>query len=184
MHLFLECTAAIALRLDETGIGHHHNGMKLVRTVLDVEASAKSWFGYPVEIAFASTWEDGQITTEFSFIRHDVWLDHLPWTQEAENLHKLSKEFLVRAGRPVLEVAHWLNQRLDGMEGLVGDELDMEWIKRLYKEAGIEPSFTLRLIKDAFPEFCLLPEEVKDHRAAPDAAQVSQTLVEQLRLAA
>lgn len=115
--------------------------------------------------------------------------DWTHWEAQAEAVHGLDRQTLQRAGRPVLEVAHWLNGLLDGRT-VYSDAWgqDYAWLSRLYDAAQSRPTFRLEALTAllAEPEMTIW-HAVRDvveaglgerrHRASTDARVLQQTLL-------
>lgn len=119
-----------------------------VPTILDVEASGFGAGGYPIEIGFVQ--DDGNAYC--TLIRPAPGWTH--WDPEAESIHGISHDLLLRRGKEVGEVARELNGRLAGQTVYSdGWGNDFVWLGKLFDEADLVPRFrveTLRsLLSDA-----------------------------------
>lgn len=107
-------------------------------TTLDIEASGLSPDSYPLEIGIVlpddSSW--------CSLIEPAKTWDH--WSKEAEALHQITRENIEHYGKAISEVAHTLNTLLKG-KTVYSDcwVLDDRWLRKLYLEARMTPSFRL-----------------------------------------
>lgn len=106
---------------------------------LDFEASSLSKASYPVEVAWV--FADG--SGESHLIRPaPAWTD---WAPEAESVHGLARENLIREGRPHDWVALHM---LTGLRGVPlyasAPSWDGQWLSRLLRAAGL-PRHALRL---------------------------------------
>ena len=106
--------------------------------ILDIEASGFGRDSYPIEVGFVLP--DGSAFC--SLIRPAGHWTH--WDSAAEQVHHIHRETLLVHGRPVTEVARWLNDQLHGLT-LYSDGWahDYPWLGALYEEAGLVPSFRL-----------------------------------------
>src|SRR5689334_15524333 len=106
---------------------------------VDVEASGFGRGSYPIEIGFVDS--DGQA---FCCLIHPV-PDWRHWDDGAEALHGISRDLLMRHGRPPEWVAAEMNARLRGKTVYCdGWAHDYPWLARLYDSADLVPSFELR----------------------------------------
>lgn len=161
--------------------------MELIRTVMDIEASALNK-GYPIEVGIAFTWQDGTITSDSRLIRYDPWLEEGHWCEEAERIHKITKQVLYEGGRPPEEVSCWLNESLRGRTVYVDSDKDKGWLSHLFDVAVAPILFSVRHVSEAIEnadyvnEVCLVdfttgPLSGTDHhRAGPDAVRISRAL--------
>ena len=152
-------------------------------TIIDVEASGFGPYSYPIEIGVALDNGDKYCTL---ILPAPAWTH---WDEEAEKVHRISRDILQLYGKPMVEVARELNEILAGKTVYTdGWVVDKPWILKLFDECGITPDFstsTLELIltesqmenwhdtKDA-----LLGEmNLQRHRASYDAYVIQQTWV-------
>jgi hypothetical protein len=149
--------------------------------IVDVEASGFGRGSYPIEVGIAL--EDGSVHAML-IKPADGW-DH--WDESAENIHGISREHLTKNGKPVRDVAIFLND-LCGGQTLYSDawSFDSSWIGRLFDEAEIVQRFKLDTITRLLTEEELENwSEVKDatikqlgldvHRAANDVTILHET---------
>jgi hypothetical protein len=151
--------------------------------ILDIEASGFGRDSYPIEVGFVLP--DGSAFCRL--IRPAGHWTH--WDSAAEQVHNIHRETLLVHGRPVPEVARWLNDQLHGLT-LYSDGWahDYPWLGALYEEAGLVPSFRLDNLRSMLSE-----NEARDwyatkqavsnelqltrHRASADARLLQQTLL-------
>ncbi|MEK8034148.1 hypothetical protein AACH06_25260 [Ideonella sp. DXS29W] len=157
--------------------------------VIDIEASGFGRGSYPIEIGFVLP--DGQ--ARCTLVRPDASWTH--WDASAQQLHGLTRELLLRHGRPVHEVAALLNETLRGCPVYCDNWAhDFAWLARLFDQADTTPAFQLRhlreLLDDAQAErwdaACAQARaglKIDRHRASNDARVLQQALGH-LRLAA
>jgi len=155
--------------------------------VLDCEASSLT--GYPIEIGFARVLPDRSIVTDAKMIRHDQWLDEIQlWDWQAELIHKISRANLMEFGRPVAEVAAWLNEALADRIVLIDSPKDEWWVDQLFEAAGMARDFafadlldTVRagyeVDREAFARLIWDLGKRRAHRAAADAEQWADAYV-------
>lgn len=136
---------------------------------LDNEASSLNVDSYPIEIAWV--WESGK--SESFLIRPEPdWTD---WSEEAEALHGISRDALLREGSPAALVAQRL---LAGTENcrIVTDApaFDRGWLKRLCGVIGTsEPS--VHPVLEAWVE--ALRSAHRGASAAEDATLLAQVRI-------
>lgn len=154
--------------------------------IIDVEASGFGRGSYPIEVGFVMP--DGEAVC--TLVRPASHWTH--WDGQAERLHGLTRELLERRGRSPGEVARLLNERLRGCTVYCdGWANDYTWLAMLFDEAGLQPAFTLRHLRELLNEqdadqWHHTCREVRDslqlqrHRASSDA-RVLQLALERLR---
>ena len=153
----------------------------LLPAIIDVEASGFGRGSYPIEVGFVLP--DG--STYCSLILPAPHWTH--WDASAERLHQITPQVLTEHGRPAVEVARRLNDRLrqqtvysDGWAN------DYSWLGLLFDEVDMTPAFRLENLrrilneeeasrwhaaKDA--ELAATPQQ--RHRASTDARVIQQT---------
>jgi hypothetical protein len=126
--------------------------MPAAPAVLDVEASGFGRHSYPIEVGFVLP--NGQVFC--SLIRPEPqWLH---WDPDAERIHHISRDSLLRRGRPASEVAHALNEQLRGLTVYSdGWANDYSWLGSLFDVADLSPTFRLENLR------ALLLEHEADH---------------------
>jgi hypothetical protein len=149
---------------------------------LDVEASGFGRGSYPIEVGLAR--RDGAAFC--TLIR--PCRDWTHWDEGAERVHGISREILMRHGRPVREVAELLNRHLAGEVAYCdGWAFDYPWLARLFDEARVAPQFRLEPITklvahDRLPQYreareaALAALGVARHRASNDARALQHAL--------
>ena len=158
----------------------------LVPIIIDVEASGFGRGSYPIEVGFVMP--DG--STQCSLITPEPSWVH--WDESAEQLHGITREILAEHGKPIEEVALWLNEHLRGLTAYSdawGN--DLSWLGALFEYAEVPQLFKL----DALNK--LLTEEqmnawsgardnvvselsLKRHRASNDAKIIQMTYLSTL----
>jgi hypothetical protein len=149
--------------------------------VIDVEASGFGPHSYPIEIGFALP--NGRL--ECTLIRPEPSWVH--WDESAYAIHGIKRELLVAFGKPVDQVALWLNKQLTGLT-IYSDAWghDYAWLAVLYDAANLVPSFRLDHLASIMPEceagtWNRVHEEIekelglKRHRASNDALMLQRT---------
>lgn len=106
---------------------------------VDFEASSLGKHGFPVEVGWAA--EDG---TEESYLIRPA-PDWQEWSAEAEQVHGIPLERLMREGCPHEVVARRMVEALTGHELYASaPSWDGQWLSRLLRAAGL-PRHALRL---------------------------------------
>jgi len=151
-------------------------------TMLDVEASGFGRHSYPIEIGFVLP--DGHAFC--TLIQPTADWTH--WDVAAEQVHHITRELLVRRGRPALEVARLLNERLDGLVVYSdGWANDYSWLGVLFDAVALSPRFRLENLRallrdDEADRWHSVKREValergpQRHRASADARVLQLTL--------
>lgn len=151
--------------------------------VLDVEASGFGAGSYPIEVGLALP--DG--STFCTLVRPQPDWTH--WDPAAEAVHGITRELLLRHGRPVVDVARALNERLAGAVAYSdawGN--DSAWLALLFDEASLAQRFRLDSLRALLSDADLahwhasraraLSELGRQrHRASSDALLVQHTLL-------
>jgi hypothetical protein len=150
--------------------------------ILDMEASGLGRDSYPIEVGYVLP--DGR--SRCTLIRPAPhWLH---WDPQAEQLHHIPRSATVQHGRPVIEVARWLNEALDGLTVYSdGWANDYSWLSALFEAAGCTPRFKLDSLRALLDETDATRwHEVKRqveaelrierHRASADARLLQTTL--------
>ncbi|MDN3649732.1 hypothetical protein QWZ13_12500 [Reinekea marina] len=149
--------------------------------ILDIEASGFGKGSYPIEIG---------VMTEAG--RQHSWLirpedDWVHWREEAEALHGISREKLLKEGLPTSEIADKLNELFEGqMLYSDGWGFDSGWLNLLYYVSGRKMFFKLDTLPKILSEYQLehwdqtkaeieMHRELPDHRAGIDAFLIQET---------
>jgi hypothetical protein len=156
--------------------------------IIDIEASGFGSNSYPIEVGLALE-PDRRYCTLIRPVDH--W-SH--WDNQAESVHKISREILRKNGRQVFEVARELNHRLDG-KVVYSDAwgVDNAWVVELYAAAGINKTFTVSSLEMILtePQIAVWKEmrdqvvsdlKVERHRASNDAWIIQETYVRTLAM--
>ncbi len=151
--------------------------------MLDIEASGFGSDSHPIEVGFVLA--DGQ--TYCSLIRPAPTWTH--WDPQAERVHHITQETVMRHGREVTEVATQLNERLRGLTLYSGGwARDCVGLGALFAAAGMTPSFKLddlrTLLTDQEAAFWNVVKQqittemrLQRHRASSDAKILQRTLM-------
>jgi hypothetical protein len=160
--------------------------MSLTKTplwVLDFEASGLSKSSYPIEVGVV-----GDNSRYSSLIcREDPWTY---WNKDAEAVHGIQIEELIKNGQSAIIVATELNRLLDG-DKVYSDckKWDQFWLDVLFDQCGLTPTFQLHHLPDELSDdqgeqFLTAYENIKnngnyeEHRALDDALLIYEALVD------
>ncbi len=149
--------------------------------IIDIEASGFGKGSYPIEIGLVLSDGDAYCSLIYPAMHWTHWSD------EAERIHGISRDTLLRHGRSPAEVCATLNDLLAG-ETAYSDAWghDMAWLSLLFDEAGMAQHFRLENlskllneqeksqwhpVKEAISERI----EVHRHRASSDARLLQET---------
>ena len=156
----------------------------MIPAIIDVEASGFGRGSYPIEVGFVLP--DGQSCCRL-ICPPSHWTH---WDESSEHLHGIRRDILQKHGKPVAEVAKWLNEQLRGLT-LYSDGWgnDMSWLGLLYDEAECSQLFKL----ETLPKILTEEQKMKwastrdaviqrlgfqRHRASNDAMVIQQTWLE------
>ena len=149
--------------------------------IIDVEASGFGAASYPIEIGLAL--EQGEKFCTLIMPAPD-WTY---WDEEAEKLHRISRNILQAHGQPIADVTDQLNDMLAGMtlfsDGWV---VDKPWLVTLFHAAGRPMNFEVSPLEMILSEAQMATwHETKDriigdnqsarHRASFDAWIIQET---------
>lgn len=155
---------------------------------IDFEASCLPRHGrsYPIEVGIS---EDG-ITARSWLIRPAACWAGWDWTDEAERLHGLSRERILREGQPVGEVARALAEAIGDAMPVADNVLDNAWMRTLCRAAAIPAFARVRPVSELFEQQGLVSGTILDavarvdrlglgrHRAGDDARWLAALLAE------
>jgi hypothetical protein len=130
---------------------------------LDIEASGFGRGSYPIEVGLVRS--DG--SSFCTLIQPAAGWTH--WDPGAEQVHGITRDLLLRHGRPVAAVAMILNEQLHG-ETVYSDgwAYDYPWLARLFDEADRALHFRLEPIAKLLSE-----ERLQHYGRARDEALAS-----------
>ena len=149
--------------------------------IIDVEASGFGSTSYPIEVGVVLN--NGRKFCSLILPAPD-WTY---WDEEAEKIHRVSRELLKTFGKPIHEVADHLNAMLDGLtlysDGWV---VDKPWLITLFHTAGRPMKFSVSPLEMLLSEKQMAVwHETKDkvaiemnltrHRASNDAWIIQET---------
>lgn len=149
--------------------------------ILDVEASGFGCESYPIEIGLAL---DGKNRYCSLILPADQWTH---WDMAAQNTHHISRETLVRHGKPLDHVANDLNRILNTQTVYSdGWTVDKPWLTKLFSEAGIRQTFTISPLERILTEpqmaiwhttkaQIITSMNLTRHRASTDAFIIQET---------
>ncbi len=114
-----------------------------VPIVIDVQASGFGRESFPIEVGFVL----GDSSTYCCLVRPEPNWTH--WDSEAESIHGIGHDLLLRHGIPVKHVALYLNRLLGG-EVAYSDAwgLDLGWLTMLFQAAGVPKRFKLEALRE------------------------------------
>lgn len=150
--------------------------------VLDIEASGFGRDSYPIEIGFVLPDGGGYCT----LVRPEANWTH--WDPQAQQLHGITRDTLLRHGRAARDIARHMNQTLRGQTVYSdGWANDYSWLGALFDAADMSPSFHIEnlraLLNDS--EAALWHQikaqvagemKLRRHRASSDARLLQMTL--------
>ncbi len=144
----------------------HDLDPRLAPIVIDIEASGFGRGSYPIEIGFVLP--DGR--GDCMLIRPaDDWRH---WDPAAESLHHISRDLLMRHGRPVADVVDRLESQLHGTTVYSdGWGNDYSWLSTLYDAVDRQPGFRLDSLQKLLTEDELDRWEREKAAAFDEAAQ-------------
>lgn len=158
--------------------------------VIDVEASALSAQGFPIEVGIA-IWRgaDQPMLTWSSLIKPiDTWLEDRIWSNASEKVHGIALSDLETAP-PVHRVATALNNILGpiGTAHCDGLPFDAEWLSELFRVAEIKPAFLLESVAYLRPfggprMHKWLSSNPAPHRAGGDAVRLLRAYLYGLKI--
>lgn len=150
-------------------------------TIIDVEAAGFGYRSYPIEIGLALS--EG--------VRFSALILPLPdwdyWDPAAESVHHLSREVLMRRGKPAAVVADALNALLEDRTVFSdGWVVDKPWVDQLYYATGVRQRFTVSSLEIILsePQMAIWHDtkaqvigelKLKRHRASTDAMIIQET---------
>tara|TARA_R110001592_G_scaffold1911_1_gene11851 strand:- start:29282 stop:29806 length:525 start_codon:yes stop_codon:yes gene_type:complete len=151
--------------------------------IIDIEASGFGRGSYPIEVGFITS--DQQVAC--TLVKpEENWS---AWNSEAEKVHGIDRSILLEKGKPIIEVALWLNEHLQG-KIIYSDAWlnDMCWLGRLFEEAEVTQAFKLESLLSLLTEdereqwaemYQLVLSETKliRHRASTDAKLIQETYI-------
>lgn len=153
----------------------------MIPAIVDVEASGFGAGSYPIEVGVVLS---NKSIHCFLIKPEDSWVH---WDKSAEALHGISREMLIKNGRPIREVADALNRLLVG-QTVYSDAwgYDSSWLGKLYDAADMLQGFRLETLRAILSEQQMVVWErvrlevldelnLKRHRASADARIIQVT---------
>jgi hypothetical protein len=149
--------------------------------ILDIEASGFGKNSYPIEVGFI----DESSSTWCALIKPEENWRH--WDLNAENMHDISRECLLKYGKSAKLVAEALNERLRNKTVYSDGWMhDFTWISLLFDSAKIQQRFKLEDLRNVLTREQeaiwhatkkLVQQELntKRHRASMDAKVLQLT---------
>lgn len=152
--------------------------------IIDLEASGFGRGSYPIEVGFAL---EDRVVHSYLIRPAPTW-QH--WSDEAEQIHGISRERLLADGINVREVALQMNQLL-AHKTLYSDawSFDSSWVGRLFEEAELVQRFRIETINKLLtPQQMEIWHDTKQqlwqqqafhrHRAANDVQVLQETFLQ------
>lgn len=149
--------------------------------IIDLEASGFGSWSYPIEVGVVM--DDGDAFCSLIAPASD-WTH---WDEEAECLHRVSRQLLHACGQSPKSVATNLNAMLEGRT-VYSDAwvVDKPWLTKLYARVGMSMSFTVSAIElilteaqlsrwDAAKMAVVSEFGLQTHRARFDATIIQET---------
>ena len=155
-----------------------------IPSIMDIEASGFGSISYPIEIGVVT---DAGKRLCYLIYPHSSW-HH--WDCQAEKIHGIPHDLLLKSGKRIPEVCFALNNLLAGKTVYSdGWSHDIRWLRRLYEFSGMECQFTLSPIESIVTEDQLMiwdqtkvdvlaNSNMTRHRASSDALIVQQTFLQ------
>lgn len=149
--------------------------------IVDVEASGFGGTSYPIEVGLAL--EDGSKFCTLILPAPD-WTH---WDESAEKVHRVSRDILETYGKPMREVAEFLNDILSGKTIYTdGWVVDKPWLTTLFHAAGVNMDFSVSPLEMILSEDQMASwhdtkdrvieeMDLKRHRASLDAVIIQET---------
>jgi hypothetical protein len=159
------------------------NTMHKVPIIVDIEASGFGAESYPIEVGVIT--DTGKKYCRLIKPQED-WLH---WSQEAEDLHGISKQLLETKGYSPAQVCDELNQLLNGKtiysDGWV---VDHSWMIKLFYAARVEMGFRLSPLETILSEsqmeawhqtksILISQSDSARHRASTDAELIQHVYI-------
>lgn len=115
---------------------------------IDFEASSLEWDGYPIEVGVA-VWQDANAPVlgwSTLICPPLAWREGGHWSLASAKVHGVTRAELLADGLSVNRVAARLNALLEpyGTAWCDGGRFDADWLRLLFRVAGIDPAFVLR----------------------------------------
>ncbi|MFC0206280.1 3'-5' exonuclease [Novosphingobium soli] len=152
-------------------------------TLIDFEASCLPEYGqsFPIEVAVART--DG--SSRVWLIRPAEAWRYWDWSEEAEQLHRISRDMLETEGVPPPQVLAEMAEFVRGCDVYADADLDQYWLEVLCQGAGAALPFSVRYLGEFLkdrgftrPQVVAALEEAKrrlpqEHLAREDARRLA-----------
>ncbi len=151
---------------------------------IDFEASSLDLISsYPIEVGVCLP---DRSLHSWLIQPHVLWQD---WSDSAQQIHGIDRDTLLREGLSVRQVTQHLNEILSGQVFCDAWTFDSFWLHRLYRAAGVRPSFQLESVSHLLsPAQVQLWSDTRQqvidnlglpvHRAANDARILQTTWLE------
>lgn len=149
--------------------------------IIDVEASGFGPDSYPIEVGVVL--DNGE---KYCTLVQPA-PDWTHWDENAEMVHRVSRDILAEHGKPMRAVAEELNAIIGTRDVYTdGWVVDSTWIIKLFQAAGLASAFSVRALEMILTEAqmeiwhdtkerVLREMALKRHRASNDAVIIQQT---------
>jgi len=110
----------------------------------DFEASGLE--GFPIEVGWACVQQTPAVLASEGYLIRPAldWNAAENWDTEAEQLHGLTLDLLLREGKPPTTVALRMNEALRNRSLFADSPFDEGWLSQLFDAAGLLPTFHIR----------------------------------------
>lgn len=150
--------------------------------IIDCEASGLVKESYPIEVGVSFSGDS------FGFlIKPDPSWNY--WSIEAEKIHNIKKEKLLKEGISCYEAAIFLNNQLRGST-IFSDASEFEnfWINKLFNISGVEKMFEIESIYELsfdYERYKYIKEKISNltvtHRAENDANIIREAIEKSMK---
>lgn len=147
--------------------------------ILDCEASGLSEDSYPISIGIC-----GADSPWFWMITPMEDWEH--WDELSEAVHGIDREQLYQFGRDAFLVAREMNAIFKGQTLYCDSTWDLKWVKRLFNDSGVKPSFEISCIESHMTEeqkydyHVWVEESHMIHHPVQDAEKIRDYVIEHL----
>ncbi|MDU8350291.1 3'-5' exoribonuclease [Pseudomonas syringae pv. actinidiae] len=161
------------------------SALSMFKYFADCEASGLGEGTYPVEIGVA--WFDGKENQSYQTLVKPYESPDKPeeswtyWNSNAQGLHGLKREDLVKDGVEITVIAKEMNKRFKNQVIWVDSVFDIHWIEHLFHKANVKKRFLVKNILKVLPEILmhkllveLPPRDQVQHRALEDAIDLKE----------
>lgn len=114
---------------------------------LDIESSG--FQGYPIQIGIIK--ENGE-TFESLIKPHEEWLEDLEWDYNAQAVHSLELDYVIKNGKSIDEVARKINRFVGEEDIFVDHPYDVMWLDLLFEFSEENREFNIFVLGKILPE--------------------------------